>query len=813
MGLVPLALLCVATIALLGDRMTGATLREQALEHMRVAREDTRSAVEAYAHRLRNNVAVVAGDPRVVRAFQLLAAATHQLDDSPLSDAGTMRPQSLRMQEYLRDYYARELEGRHLSLDALMVPQRSALVLQARFVAGDPAPDGTDTADGFADLHAAAHPGLRRLAERFGWEDLLLVDARDGRVIYSMAKTPVFQTSLVDGPYAVSNAGTLFRQIQGAATDAAEGRLADFAPFTPLHGRAAMFAGAAIFDDGHPVAVLLAQHAPRDINDIVSAAGRWSERGLGSSGDAYVVGGDLLMRSDSRFLDQVAATDPLVAAADSTVLTRTVRSPAGTMSSDPRGIAGPYVNHRGVEVLGAVGAVEDPELNWSVYVERAEAEILQPLGSLRRVVGAVALGVLVAWTLVGLGAVSLVMRPASRLLDTMRAAARGDFEARAPVSAHGEFGALAEGLNALLEQQEQWRTQESAERRRRDLDVQEMVAAVTALAEGDVTRRAQVDGQLAPLAHAVNSMCASLGDSFDRLCAVPPRVTEVGSAVQSAAEQVVLEVARQVEALGQADASTEGLATRLIRLADAATHTADRAREIEQAAQAEGESVRRLTAGAEVLQKSARAAGGRMKRLGERSMEQAAVSSLVAKLAAELNMLALNAAIEATRAGDRGADFTVVAEEIRKLAERADGARDEVGRTVEALQLEINELLAGMERQGTHVEEHARHVAETAQRLDPLRHPVERWVAEVGQLTPELIRTADDAARLRVAIGHASDLARRIRTTADAAHGHAQTLLAIAADIPAPAPNGRGGHENGNGSASHAVARIGAARF
>jgi methyl-accepting chemotaxis protein len=143
-----------------------------------------------------------------------------------------------------------------------------------------------------------------------------------------------------------------------------------------------------------------------------------------------------------------------------------------------------------------------------------------------------------------------------------------------------------------------------------------------------------------------------------------------------------------------------------------------------------GEVVQNTLDTMNIISNAVSSTGKRVDELGKRSNEIGRIAAVIDEIADQTNLLALNAAIEAARAGEQGRGFAVVADEVRKLAERTTTATKEIARMIEAIQLETRSAVLAMEEGTRQVKQG---VNATYQAGDAL-HQIIQKSAEVGDM-------------------------------------------------------------------------------
>jgi twitching motility protein PilJ len=198
------------------------------------------------------------------------------------------------------------------------------------------------------------------------------------------------------------------------------------------------------------------------------------------------------------------------------------------------------------------------------------------------------------------------------------------------------------------------------------------------------------------------------------------------SALEEANERVASGARDQSQSVSRTATSVEALYDRIDRIAHHASEAADACERARHEAHQGFDQVHSVIDGMDKLLTRIEANGRKVRRLEERSTEIGVIVDQIRGISSRTDMLALNATIESIRAGEHGRGFAVIAEEIRKLAERSAGATREIGTLVEAIQADTHESIQAMSEEHAQMQRESQQLQETGCSLERISQVAER---------------------------------------------------------------------------------------
>ncbi len=564
--------------------------------------------------------------------------------------------------------------------------QSAEQVLQRQYIQNNPNTDkkmldraADDTA--YNRAHGLYHPWLRQVLEERGYYDIFLIDA-SGDVVYTVFKEPDFATNLENGRWRDTDIAKVFEKTRNLR----DGKFAfaDFAAYAPSDGAAASFIAMPVLDGGTYIGALAFQMPVGRINTIMQ-----ERTGMGETGETYLVGQDLLMRSDSRF------------SKDSTILktkvdTATVRQ---ALAGQTGGMETP--DYRGTPVFSVYAPTEFGGVRWAIMAELDMAEIMQPVYGMRDTMLIIAFGVLVAVGIVGLLVARGIVGPIVLMTDVMRALAGGDKQIAIPATDRvDEIGEMAKAVLVFKEN---------------------MIKADTLAAAQEAERKAK-EARAVAVEKMIGTFDKGVAEVLGGVASAATELERTAQAMSATAEQASHQATAVSAASNQASANVQTVATAAEELSASISEIG---RQVSQSAEIAASAVRE----AEKTNATVRGLADAAQKIGD-------VVSLINNIAGQTNLLALNATIEAARAGEAGKGFAVVAQEVKNLANQTSKATEEISAQILSVQQETHGAVAAIEK-----------IREVISEINDISTTIASAVEEQGVSTQEIARNVQQAAQ------------------------------------------------------------------
>ncbi len=660
-------------MALMAYNSASRSLRNQAFNHLVSAREIKKHQIEDYFSTIRKQIRTFSEDRMIVEATKWFKDAfSHFQIENHIS--------VYELEEYraaLKNHYSTVFTEEYKRLNNGQTPDalsffnqldNDSIVLQYFYIVANHNSLGEkhklDAAEGFAQynsLHKTYHPVIRDYLEQFGYYDIFIADPDTGDIVYSVFKELDFSTSLIAGPYAKTNLGRVFQEANNSDNPNYV-KMVDFEPYAPSYEGTAGFIASPIYDGTEKVGILIFQMPIDNINTIMTSNNNWTNVGLGETGETYLLGNDLTMRSQSRFLIEdkegyCALMKSIGIDQETLDKIRVNGSTIGLQKIDTKGtqaaVTGKtnikiFPDYRGVPVLSAYAPLNIDDVKWVIMSEIEKEEALLPVIKLRN-----QLFVVGAMTIFIIGAVafffsSTITKPILKVVSMVNNISEGNLTMRLKVESRDEIGELANQFNNFIDK------------------VHEVISMVK-------STTAEVNSSSSEISAAVEEQAAVTSQQSSAVMEITSTMEELSASSRQIADNSGSVVKISNDALNSSKIGTAAIE--------------DINEKMKAISQDNQQNIDQIV------------------ELGRKSKEITKVMEIINNIADQTKLIAFNAAIEASSAGEAGTRFGVVAVEIRRLADNVMESTDEIHSKIEDIQDAVNRLVITSEMGSKRVEE------------------------------------------------------------------------------------------------------------
>lgn len=369
-----------------------------------------------------------------------------------------------------------------------------------------------------------------------------------------------------------------------------------------------------------------------------------------------------------------------------------------------------------------------------------------------------------------------ILGPLNSLTDAVGRIAGGEQHARAAILSRDELGKVTEEFNRMAQTIQDNQANELAATNSLRAKVDSLLEVVSKAASGDLTGKVSITGS-----DAIGQLGNGLAKMFENLRSLLNNVQKAGIQVTTSATEIAAS-ARQQEATGieQAQTSVEILSTtkeisantsQLLKTMEDATAVADYTTNATAEAQ---NNLKRMDSTMQHMVSATDSINAKLAALSEKASNINSVLITITKVADQTNILSLNAAIEAEKAGEAGRGFSVVATEIRRLADQTSVSTWDIEQMLKEMQSAVSASVMGMDKFSEEIRRSVGEVRQVAEQLSSVMDQVQKLTPQFDAVLQGMQSQAIGASQISDTMMQLNDATQQtvesLKATSEAVH-------------------------------------------
>lgn len=401
-------------------------------------------------------------------------------------------------------------------------------------------------------------------------------------------------------------------------------------------------------------------------------------------------------------------------------------------------------------------------------------------------------GLLLVAGIIAIPIASSFSRPLRRLSNFAQQVETGDLGLRLEsTQRQDEIGILSRQLNAMTasleENLEAVRQQEELQRQEKERLQQGMIdllLEIEGAQQGDLTVRAKVkESEMGSIADAFNTVISSLRQIVIQVQTAANVVQESAFENEGSVQKFSAEAKNQAKVLAQTQTSVAEISESIQSVASRSQEAAAIARQGLVVAQDGDQTMDQTVGSIEMLRTSVAETTKKAKRLAESSQEISRIVSIISGISEKTNLLAFNASIEAARAKEHGEGFRVVADEVRRLAEKVTDSTKEIEQLINTIQQETNDVLQTMEGSTMQVVTSTQQVVKTKNTLQGLAEISQKIDSLLQSISTSTVSQAETSTTINQTIQGVAVIAKTTSAESEAVLSSLKQLVEVAEEL------------------------------